>query len=112
MGYYRQNKYHNKKVVTAQGTFDSAKEYTRYLELTWMLKAGTITDLQRQVKFEILPKHYVNGKTIRAVFYIADFVYTKDGKQVVEDVKGFKTDVYLLKKKMMSYFNGIEVIEI
>lgn len=72
---------------------------------------GEITHLRLQVPYELLPKYRVNGKTERAVKYIADFVYNKDGEMIVEDAKGFRTDVYKLKKKMMYHTHGIVIKE-
>ena len=67
---------------------------------------GVITDLVLQPKFELIPTIRREGhKTERITYYIADFAYTekKTGKEVVEDVKGFRTDVYKLKKKMFLF---------
>lgn len=101
-------KYGNIKTVTSDGIkHDSVKEANRWCELNLMLRAGMIRDLQRQVKFELLPKQ--EGE--RAVYYIADFVYMENGAKVVEDVKGCRTEVYKLKKKMMLYFHGIRIRE-
>lgn len=101
-------KYGNIKTVTSDGIkHDSVKEANRWCELNLMLRAGMIQDLQRQVKFELLPKQ--EGE--RAVYYIADFVYMENGAKVVEDVKGCRTEVYKLKKKMMLYFHGIRIRE-
>lgn len=103
------NKYGNIKTVTSDGIkHDSIKEANRWCELNLLLKAGYITDLQRQVKFELIPKQ--EGE--RALYYIADFVYTENGIQVVEDVKGMKTKEYKIKKKLMLYFHGIKIKEI
>lgn len=83
--------------------FDSQKEASRFQELCLLQRAGIITDLQRQVKFEIVPK---NG-TERAAYYVADFVYTKaDGKKIIEDVKSAMTKklpLYILKRKLVKY---------
>ena len=80
----------------------------RWCELGIMAKAGVIEDLQRQVRFEIV------GKTdkFRARYYVADFVYRENGKLVVEDAKGVKTDVYQLKKALMYEKYGIEIKEV
>ena len=103
------SKYHNIKTRTSDGVLhDSIKEANRWCELNLLLKAGYIADLQRQVKYQLLPKQ--DGE--RAVYYVADFVYTENGKKVVEDVKGMKTKEYRLKKKMMLYFHGIKIKEI
>ena len=93
--------------------FDSRKEEARYRELLLLERAGKITDLKRQVKFELIPaQHDEKGKCIeRAVNYWADFVYTEDRKVIVEDAKGFRTDVFKIKKKLMLYMHGIRIKE-
>ena len=102
------SKYGNIKTTTSDGiTHDSIKEANRWCELKLLERAGKISDLQRQVKFELLPKQ--DGE--RAIYYIADFVYTDNGKQIVEDVKGFRTKEYRLKKRMLLYFTGIKIKE-
>lgn len=106
------SKYHNKKITIGELHFDSLKEALRYTELLERQKAGFITDLRTQVRFELIPKQ----KGERACFYVADFVYKdQDGEMVVEDVKGSKrllTDVYKIKKKLMLKVHGIKVKEI
>lgn len=99
------NKYKNKKTIVDGIPFDSKKEAGRYQELKLLVRGGVIKDLELQPVFEIIPKQKRNGKTIKRAKYIADFKYidTKRGITVVEDVKGFKTDVYKLKKKMFLY---------
>ena len=102
------SKYGNIKTVTSDGIkHDSIREANRWCELLLLQRAGMIQDLQRQVKFELIPKQ--EGE--RSVHYIADFVYTENGIRVVEDVKGMKTKEYRLKKKMMLYFHGIKIKE-
>ncbi len=104
------SKYSNIKTVTADGIkHDSRKEARRWVELTLLQRAGEISDLKRQVKYELIPKQ--EGE--RAVTYIADFVYAdkKTGNTVIEDCKGFKTDVYRLKKKLFLYRYGIKIKE-
>lgn len=76
--------------------FDSIKEWVRYNELLLLEKYGLIENLRRQVKYTLQDK--MPG--IREISYVADFVYLESGKVVVEDVKGYRTQVYLLKKKM------------
>jgi len=107
----KQNKYHNKKVIVDDIKFDSKKEANRYNQLKLLEKAGLIKNLQRQVKYELQPSFKYNDKTIRAINYIADFVYEKNGELIVEDVKGIRTDVYKLKKKMLLYIFNIEIKE-
>lgn len=96
------NKYGNKKVVVDDIKFDSMKEARRYRELKLLERAGKIKDLELQPKFELIPTIRTESETLRKVSYIADFKYIdlESGKVVVEDVKGFKTDVYLLKKRL------------
>ena len=120
------SKYNNTKVVTESGErFDSVKEYHRWRELLLLQHAGKISDLQRQVKFELVPAQFETyeryGKKGRlkdgrrrvelSVDYVADFVYTKDGKMVVEDVKGVRTVDYVIKRKLMLYLKGIKILE-
>lgn len=95
------NKYHNKRVVIDGKVFDSKKEAERYQVLKMLESANIISNLSRQVPFELVPKQ----KNERAVKYIADFMYveTATGKIIVEDVKGFKTDAYKLKRKLFKY---------
>lgn len=101
------NKFHNQKVKTKEGTFDSKKEYHRWNELKLLRKAGVIHSLERQVPFILINK----SKYGREIRYIADFVYKENGKVVVEDTKGVKTDVYKLKKRLMAERYGIRIVE-
>ena len=106
-------KYHNRKVVINGQLFDSAKEAKRWAELRLMEKAGMISDLRRQVPFELIPSQKRNGKTIeRACIYKADFVYKQDGTEIVEDVKGMRTPEYIIKRKLMLWEFGIVIHEI
>lgn len=121
------SKYGNIKTTTSDGIkHDSIKEANRWCELKWLERAGKISNLQRQVPFELIPAQYEvverygkSGKRLKdgkkcvekSVVYIADFVYTEDGKQVVEDAKGFRTKEYKLKKRMLLYFKGIKLRE-
>lgn len=105
-------KYHAKKTELDGITFDSRKEAQRYAELKLLERSGAIHNLQRQVRYELIPAQKKDGKTIeRACHYIADFVYEEDGKTVVEDVKGYRTKEYVLKRKLMLQVYGIEVRE-
>lgn len=125
-------KYFSKKVSVNGETFDSRKEYRRFCELSLLERAGAITDLQRQVEFELIPAQWESferhsdktGKRLkdgqrcieRSVVYVADFVYYKDGKQIVEDVKGFTNstayDVFVIKRKLMLQLYGIKIHEV
>lgn len=123
-------KYGNAKSEVDGEIFDSRKEARRYIELQWLLKAGTIKDLRRQVRFVLVPAQREPdeigprggrklGKLIeKEVAYMADFVYTdtETGETVVEDVKGYKGGgayaVFSLKRKLMLHVHGIRIREI
>lgn len=98
-------KYHNKKTIVNGINFDSKKEAKRFNELKILEKANEITELRTQVKFELQPSFKKDGKTYRKIEYIADFTYFdyKLNKYRVEDTKGYRTEVYKLKKKLFEY---------
>lgn len=107
------SKYRNRKTKVDGMLFDSRHEATRWIELKYMERAGLITDLRRQVPFELIPAVRSGRKVIqRAITYVADFVYTQSGKQVIEDAKGVKTDVYRIKKKLLYWRYGYEIKEV
>ena len=109
------SKYGNQKVTTETGlTFDSKAEYRRWCELNVLLRAREITDLQRQVPFELVPAQVSpEGTKLRPVAYVADFTYRdKEGRLVVEVPKGASTAEWIIKKKMMLHRYGIWVREI
>lgn len=121
------NKYHSRKITVGGITFDSKREARRYQELYFQQRAGEISGLELQKRFELIPAQYETyarygkkGRRLKdgqrciekAVFYVADFTYQKDGKTVVEDTKGFRTKDYVLKRKMMLYFHGIRIKEV
>lgn len=93
-------------------TFDSTKEGQRYLLLRDAERRGIIKDLETQVRFELIPPQDIDGKHMRNCEYIADFCYMKDGRFIVEDVKGYQTEVFKIKKKLMMYIHGIYVREV
>ena len=106
-------KYHSKKTEVDGIAFDSRKEANHYCELKLLERAKQISNLRLQVKFELIPSQYVNGKCVeRACNYIADFVYEENGKTVVEDTKGFKTKDYIIKRKLMLNKYGIQIREV
>lgn len=98
-----QAKYFNRKTIYNGRIYDSKKEAKRAYELEILQRAGLISNLEKQKVFELQPSFKINGKTERAITYVADFVYIKNGKIIVEDTKGFKTDVYKIKRKMLLY---------
>lgn len=101
----KRSKYGSAKTVVDGITFDSRKEARRYAELKILEKVGRIEDLRLQPEYELIPKYRKNGHTIRRTTYRADFAYidTETGQLVVEDVKGFRTETYRLKKKLLEY---------
>jgi hypothetical protein len=102
----KKNKYNNKKT---SGGFDSVKEERRYHVLKLLERAGEISGLELQKRYELIPAQ--EGE--RACHYIADFCYTdRHGTYYVEDVKGFKTPDYVIKRKLMLHVHKIKVIEI
>ena len=100
------NKYFNKKVIVDGIKFDSKKEAKRYTELKLLKQSGLIKELELQKVFELQPK-YTNskGEHIRAITYKCDFFYYDNEKQqyIVEDTKGYITEVYKIKKKLFEY---------
>lgn len=94
--------------------FDSTKESNRYKELKLLVRAGDIENLRLQVRYDLIPKQkFSDGSTMVGTYYLADFVYfdNRKGCEVVEDVKGKKTDVYQIKRKLMKLILDIEVYE-
>lgn len=104
----KNTKYGNKIVYVSGIRFDSQKEANRYRELRLLELDGEITGLKLQVPFTLLDSYVrEDGKKIRGITYIADFMYyDKDGKRHVEDVKGVKTEVYKIKKKLFEKLYG------
>lgn len=115
----KQNKYKNKKTEYRGIKFDSIKEKNRYLILKDMERLGQIEDLQLQVRYELQPSYKIGNKKIRSINYIADFVYYKIyqrggieiREQIIEDCKGYKTQIYKIKKKIFEYKYGMEIKE-
>ena len=95
------SKYNARKTILDGIKFDSKKEARRYKELKLLEKAGEIKNLQLQPRFTLQESFIHQGKTERKITYIADFMYEeKNGQIVVEDTKGYRTDVYKLKRKL------------
>lgn len=97
------NKYNNKKTQVDMYVFDSAKEAKRYKELALLEKVGQIQNLELQPRFLLQESFKKNNKTWRKLEYIADFKYIENGKTVVEDVKGFETKDFKIKRKLFEY---------
>jgi hypothetical protein len=103
------SKYRNKKIIVDNITFASYAEFGRYRYLKMLEKIGEIKNLTLQPKFDFtLPN--VKKKLFT---YIADFEYTdKNNNHTIEDVKGFKTPLYRLKKKLIEAQYNIKITEI
>ena len=130
----KKSKYHSRKITRDGITFDSIREFRRFQELRLLEKAGAIQNLQRQVKFELIPAQYEEIPTgelykrgdrkgqpkmkrvcvEESVCYYADHVYMENGKRVVEDVKSSatKTKEYIIKRKLLLYIHGIKIREV
>ena len=99
------NKYGARRVTVDGHKFDSRREADRYIELLLLERARIISNLRLQVPFPV----EVNGHHI--CVWRADFVYLQDGREVIEDSKGFRTRSYRLKKKLVEAVYGIEITE-
>ena len=126
-------KYGNNKIKNTFGTYDSELEWSRYLFLSNRQKEGEISGLRRQVEYLLIPAQYgteirhlkTKDKEVRVLLerpcsYIADFVYERNGKTIVEDCKGedkkykgkrFSTETaaFKIKKKLMLYIHNIQI---
>ena len=129
------NKYGARKVrdpITGD-VFDSQKEYNQWRVLRLLEQAGKISNLERQVKFELIPSQRKDSTEVykagpqkglpkpgevieKPCTYIADFVYIENGQKIVEDTKGCKKgaayDLFVIKRKLMLWVHGIKVKEI
>lgn len=107
-------KYHNQPTVVNGIRFDSKREARRYEELMLMLRAGEISDLRLQQNVTIIEGYKTpDGETVRPEVYKADFAYTdRYGNKILEDVKGRRTPVYLLKRKQVQDKLGIRIREV
>lgn len=126
--YRKENKYRNQKIKVGEEVYDSLKEKNRHFELKLLEKAGVIKDLQRQVKFVLIPTQrepdiigvrggVKKGKVIeQECAYIADFVYNENENLIVEDVKGYRDGqayaLFKIKRKLMLYKYGIKIKEV
>lgn len=120
-------------MVIGGQVYDSILEYRRGQQLMLMQRAGEISNLRRQVSYELIPAQRekstrvykkgpkkgqpIPGKVIeKATEYVADYVYTdnKTGDTIVEDTKSkpTRTKDYVIKRKLMLWRYGIRVQEI
>lgn len=109
------SKYRNRKTVIDGITFDSQAEADRYTLLKLAELRGYIRNLRLQVPYVLIKgERWSDGRKHRDTVYKADFVYEdpETGKEVVEDVKGFRTKEYRIKRELMKAVHGIEIREI
>lgn len=108
----RRSKYNARRVKIDGITFDSAAEARRYGELKLLEQAGHLTGLKVHPRYEIIPPVFWHGRWERAVFYEADFEYNDSGYTFVEEVKGVRTAVYQLKRKLfLLRYPDVEFVE-
>lgn len=123
------SKYNATRIEYEGIKFDSRKELRFYLYLKDLEKEKIIKDIKRQVKFELQEKFKCGNKTIRSINYIADFTCVvlnvekfknaigcnneeiKENQIIILDTKGYKTEVYKIKYKLMLY-RGYKIFEI
>ena len=138
--WYRKNntKLNNQSIVVDGIEFQSKKEGNRYCELKLLQRAGEISDLELQKKYELIPAQYETVETgeyykvgakkgqpktkqvcvEQSLVYIADFVYQEKGQTIVEDVKGYRDPSsatyakFVIKRKLMLYLHGIRIREV
>ena len=105
----KKSKYSSAKTDVDGIRFDSKKEAEFYAELKLRERAGEISHLRLQPRYLLQEAFKHEGKQYREMEYVADFEYIENGETVVVDVKGFKTAVYMLKKKLFLYKYGGKV---
>jgi hypothetical protein len=107
-------KYRNQRTTQPDGQkFDSRAEARRHAELSLAERAGAISELRRQVRFELVPGVRLAGakRASPAIDYVADWTYLEGGRLIVEDCKGAITDVYRMKRHMMKALLGLDIRE-
>lgn len=105
----KKSKYSSAKTDLDGIAFDSKKEAEFYAELKLRERAGEISHLRLQPRYLLQEAFKHDGKQYREIEYVADFEYIENGITVVVDVKGFKTAVYMIKKKLFLYKYGDKV---
>lgn len=109
------SKFRNVSTVLDNLKFSSGAEAKRYEELKLLLRGRLIRDLRMQVRYELLPAvRFHDAKRLTSgLDYVADFVYfdEKLQREVIEDAKGARTRVYLMKKHMMKCLLGLDIYE-
>lgn len=109
------SKHRNKRTEIGGIKFDSKAEGARFVQLRRMQEAGLISNLKRQVSFELAPAVKIPGKHRMSppLRYFADFTYEQDGKTIIEDVKGQDkvTEGFRIKRHLMAVA-GYHIVEV
>lgn len=101
-----------KRVDLGGEKFDSRFERNRYAQLLLEQRAGLISGLKRQVRTPLMGRDGpILTPTGRQMAYVADFTYLRGNVLVIEDTKGVKTEVYLMKKAILAAM-GITINEV
>lgn len=108
----QKQKYSNQRMEIDGVTFDSKAEARYWRVLQARLKAREITNLRRQVVYELAPSVVIGGRKRPPLRYIADFVWEENGRDVVADVKGAMPDAYRIKRHLMKSIHDIDILEI
>lgn len=106
------NKYRNEPVQIGAEKYRSKREAKRHQELLLLERCGDIERLRREVPFVLAPGVKLDGRMKPPLRYVADFVYSRQGQQVVEDAKGVRTPLYRAKRHLMASILGIEIQEV
>jgi hypothetical protein len=104
-------KFGNKKTVVDGHTFDSKREAARWCELRLLQRAGRISELQRQVVYELAPGVKFEGakRAQPALRLVVDFQYREAGRLVLEDIKGVVTTAFTIKRHLLKARIGLDV---
>lgn len=104
-------KYRNKPQERDGEKYRSIKEMNRHAELLLLERAGKITNLYREVVFVLAPEVVIGGRKRPPLRYLADFTYVQDGRPIVEDCKGVRTEGYRIKRHLMKSVRGLDILE-
>jgi hypothetical protein len=107
----KKSKFGNSRITVNGEKYRSKKEYNYHQLLLSRLKNGEISDLRREVPFILAPPVKIAGRTKPALRYFADFVWAEKGETIVCDCKGWRTDIYRIKRHLMATVHGITILE-
>lgn len=110
------SKFRNVPTVLNGIKFSSQLEAERYAELQLLVRSGEARDLRLQVRYELVPAVRFPGarRETTGIDYVADFVYfdCRRNREVIEDAKGMRTRVFLMKRHMLYAKTGIVIEEV